>query len=134
MALFALTTALVGFGVPGTIIPVSLSSGALLGGWIGTAVVIAGVLLGSQALFWCARTLMRNRLRERLGTRLAGFDRQLEQHGFMYIVMLRLIGAPHIVVTAGSALGPVQAKLFAAATLIGFLPVVSLAVSAGAAF
>src|SRR5687767_12564388 len=88
VALFALTTALVGLGVPGTIIPVSLSSGALLGGWIGTGVVIAGVLLGSQALFWCARTLMRRRFRERLGTRLAGFERQLEQRGFVYIVML----------------------------------------------
>src|SRR5688500_4312310 len=38
----ALTAALLGMGVPGVLVPMSLSSGALLGGWEGMLVVMAG--------------------------------------------------------------------------------------------
>ena len=41
-ALLPWTATLVAFGVPGVLVPISFSSGALLGGWLGMLVVVAG--------------------------------------------------------------------------------------------
>ena len=42
LALFGLTAALIACCIPGMIVPLSMSSGALLGGWQGILVVSAG--------------------------------------------------------------------------------------------
>jgi uncharacterized membrane protein YdjX (TVP38/TMEM64 family) len=134
LVLLGLTFLGVSFGVPGVILPLSLSSGALLGGTTGMLVVLAGVVLGSQALFLAARTLMRARVKARFKNKVEEFERYFSRHGVLYIVGLRLIGAPHFLVTSGCALTSVRADRFAAASLIGFLPVVAVAAAAGAAF
>jgi uncharacterized membrane protein YdjX (TVP38/TMEM64 family) len=133
VALFALTSALVGAGVPGVIVPLSFSSGALLGSGTGILVVVAGALAGSQALFLVARNLMRERMRVRLGDRLDKFERHFERRGLLYIVGLRVAGAPHLLVTAGSALVRLRSDHFAAATALGFLPAIAVAALAGSA-
>ena len=132
-ALLALTATLVAFGVPGVLLPLSFSSGALLGGWIGMLVVIAGAVLGSQVLFVATRRWLADRLRRRWGTRLSRFDRTMEQRGFLYLLGLRLVGAPHLLVTASSALSAIRARSFVLATLLGFLPAIGLAAMAGSA-
>lgn len=128
-----LTTMLVAFGVPGVLVPISFSSGALLGGWFGMLVVIAGAVLGSQVLFVVTRRWLSGRLRLRWGDRLARFDRNIDKHGFVYLLGLRLAGAPHVLVTASSALSALRARSFVLATLLGFLPAVTLAAMAGSA-
>jgi uncharacterized membrane protein YdjX (TVP38/TMEM64 family) len=133
LALFALTSLLVAAGVPGVIIPLSFSSGALLGGWLGMAVIAAGTLAGSQALFHIVRHLLRERMRRRLGERLKRFEHYFEKHGLLHIVALRVAGAPHMLVTAGSALVRLRPAHFAVATLLGFLPVIALTAMAGSA-
>lgn len=134
LALFGLTAALVACCVPGMIVPLSVSSGALLGGWQGILVVTAGAVLGSQALFLVTRHLIRHRVKSRFGHRLAEFETHFARRGFFYVVGLRLVGAPHFLVTAGCALSPVRTRAFLAATLIGFLPVISLTSAVGSAF
>lgn len=134
LTLLALTTALVAFCVPGVIMPLSFSSGALLGGWIGVLVVVTGALLGSQLLFLTIRNVTQARLRARLGSRLERFEKHFAKRGLLYIVGLRLVGTPHFLVTAASALTPLRAGHFAAATLIGFLPVITIMAVAGSAF
>jgi uncharacterized membrane protein YdjX (TVP38/TMEM64 family) len=134
LALFGLTAALIACCIPGMIVPLSVSSGALLGGWQGIVVVSAGAVLGSQALFLATRHLMQHRMRSRYGGRIANFEKHFARRGFFYIVGLRLIGAPHFLVTAGCALSTVRTRSFAAATLIGILPVISLTSVAGSAF
>ncbi|MXP40489.1 hypothetical protein GRI75_02360 [Altererythrobacter soli] len=134
LALFGLTATLIAFCVPGMIVPLSMSSGALLGGWQGVLVVSAGALLGSQALFLVTRHLMQHRVKNRFGSRIAKFETHLEKGGFLYVLGLRLVGAPHFVVTAGCALSPLRTAPFVAATLIGFLPVIALTSAAGSAF
>jgi uncharacterized membrane protein YdjX (TVP38/TMEM64 family) len=129
----ALTAALLGMGVPGVLVPMSLSSGALLGGWEGMLVVMAGAVLGSQLFFVITRTWLAVRVRARLGDRLHRFDRELGRRGIFYVIGLRLVGAPHFVVTAGSALSPLPARSFAFATLVGILPAIALASAAGSA-
>ena len=132
-ALVAVTAALMGMGVPGTLVPISFSSGVLLGGWLGMAVVAAGALIGSQLLFAVTRRWLSDRVRSRWGERLERFDREISKRGFVYLVGLRLAGAPHPIVTAASAVSSLPARSFALATLIGVLPTIVLAAVAGSA-
>jgi uncharacterized membrane protein YdjX (TVP38/TMEM64 family) len=133
LALLTLTTTLIASGVPGVLVPISFSSGALLGGWFGILVVIAGAVLGSQLLFSATRSWLGGRVRRRWGDRLARFDHDLEKRGFYYLLGLRLVGAPHVLVTASSALSAIRARSFVLATMLGFLPAITLAAMAGSA-
>lgn len=128
---FVATAALIALCVPGILVPAAITSGAVLGPWGATAVVTLGALAGSQLFFIATRVLARDRMRARLGHRLEAFERRFAAHGALYVLGLRLIGAPHFMVTAGSALMPMRAASFAAATLLGLLPVVALAAAAG---
>ena len=133
LAFVTLTAALVGSGVPGVIVPLSFSSGALLGGWIGMLVVVAGAVLGSHALFVVTRRWLGARMRKRWGERLERFDRAISRRGFVYLLGLRLTGVPHLLVTGASALSAIRPRSFALATLLGFLPAIALAAIAGSA-
>lgn len=133
LAFLTLTAAVMGFGVPGALIPLSFSSGALLGGWLGMAVVVVGALLGSQAFFVVTRRWLSVRIRKRWGGKLERFDRDLGRRGFVYLLGLRLLGVPHLLVTAASALSPIRARSFALATMLGLLPAITLAAMAGSA-
>lgn len=133
LLLFALTVTVMGFGVPGVLLPISFSSGALLGEWEGMTVVGVGALLGSQAFFVVARRWLGGRIRRRWAERLRRFDHEIARRGFFYLLGLRLVGVPHLALTAASALSPIRAHSFALATLIGFLPAIGLAAMAGAA-
>jgi uncharacterized membrane protein YdjX (TVP38/TMEM64 family) len=133
LGLFALTATLIAFGTPGVLVPISFSSGALLGGWLGMACVIAGAVLGSQAFFAATRRWLAARMRRRWGERLRHFDEAISKRGFYYLLGLRLIGVPHLLVTAASAVSAIPARRFALATLLGFLPAIALAAMAGSA-
>ena len=133
LALLTLTAALVGFGVPGVLLPLSFSSGALLGGWLGMLVVVAGAVLGSHALFLATRRWLGARVRRRWGAKLERFDHAVGRRGFYYLLGLRIAGAPHMLVTASSALSAIRARSFALATMLGFLPAIALSAMAGSA-
>jgi uncharacterized membrane protein YdjX (TVP38/TMEM64 family) len=64
---------------------------------------------------------------------LQRYDGELSKRGFFYLVALRLIGAPHLIVSSACALSPLRARSFALATLIGLTPAIVLAVTAGTA-
>jgi uncharacterized membrane protein YdjX (TVP38/TMEM64 family) len=133
LAFVALTATLMGLGVPGVLVPLSFSSGMMLGGWTGMLVVGFGAVLGCQAFFLVTRRWLAARMRARWGERLTRFDGDLEKRGFFYLLGLRLLGAPHPLVSAASALSPLKAGSFALATLIGMGPAVALAAAAGSA-
>jgi uncharacterized membrane protein YdjX (TVP38/TMEM64 family) len=133
LALLTLTAALVACGVPGVLLPLSFSSGALLGGWIGMLVVVAGAVIGSHALFVATRRWLAVHVRRRWGAKLDRFDHAVGRRGFYYLLGLRLSGAPHVLVTASSALSAIRPRSFALATLLGFLPAIALSAMAGSA-
>lgn len=130
---FMATAILFALCVPGVLIPIAISSGALLGAWEAAGVVALGAVAGSQLVFVTTRQFAGDRLRARFGTRIEAFELRFAAHGFSYLILLRLLGAPHLLVTAGSAASRVRAATFAAATLIGLLPVISLAAAGGSA-
>lgn len=129
----ALTATLVAFGVPGVILPISFSSGAMLGGWLGMLVVVLGAVAGSHAFFLAARHWLAERVRKRWGSRIARFDGEISRRGFYYLLGLRLVGVPHLPVTAASALSSIRSRSFALATTLGFLPAITIAAMAGSA-
>ena len=133
IALLTLTAALVGSGVPGVLLPLSFSSGVLLGGWLGMLVVVAGAVIGSHVLFLATRRWLGARVRRRWGARLEKFDHTVGRRGFYYLHGLRLAGVPHMLVTASSALSAIRPRSFALATLLGFLPAIALSAMAGSA-
>ena len=132
-AFVAVTATLIALGVPGVLVPLSFSSGALLGGWLGMLVVVAGALLGSHAFFLATRRWLAAHVRLRWGERLHRFDGEIRRRGFLYVAGLRLAGVPHLLVTAASALSPIRHRSFALATLLGFLPAIALSAMAGSA-
>ena len=133
LALMTLTATITAFGVPGALMPISFSSGVLLGGWEGMVVVIVGAVTGSHALFLMTRRWLAERVRRRWGGRLERFDRDISRRGFYYLLGLRMFGAPHMLVTAASAASAVRPRSFVMATLLGFLPAITLASMAGSA-
>lgn len=127
------TTLLVGCSVPGTLVPLSFTSGLLLG--TGGIVVIAlGAVAGSHILFTLSRGALADRIRLRLGPRLQPVERHLARGGALYVVGARITGVPHVVVTLACALAGMSARTFGGASLLGMLPAIGLAATAGAAF
>jgi uncharacterized membrane protein YdjX (TVP38/TMEM64 family) len=130
-AVWLLTTSLVAAGVPGVLIPATLATEALAGPVAATATVSMGAMGGSLLLFAAARRWGAPRIVSRFGSRLESFERRFQAHGLWYVIGLRLIGAPHMLVTVGSAMMPIRAPAFALATMVGCLPAIALAALAG---
>lgn len=130
---FLVTAALITLCVPGVLVPMALSSAALIGAWEASVAVAFGAAAGSQLFFLIARHLAGDRARSKLGSRYDAFQRKFAAHGILYVIGLRVVGTPHFLVTAASALMPIRSSSFAAATLIGFLPAIAIAALTGSA-
>jgi len=128
---FAGTAILIALWVPGLLLPIAASSGALLDAWWGTAAVTGGALAGSMAIFVTARLVGTDRIPAPVALFLARFEHRFRSHGAWFVFGLRLVGAPHFVISAGSALMPIRASRFAWATLAGMSPAILLAAVAG---
>jgi uncharacterized membrane protein YdjX (TVP38/TMEM64 family) len=133
-AVFLLTATLMAFGIPGVLIPLSVASGAFLGPAYAAAAVALGALLGSQVFFHLSRHALRDRARHRLGALIAKIEKNFGRYGFWYVVGLRVAGAPHFAITTACAVLPIRPSAFAAATLIGLLPVTLVAAAFGSSF
>jgi len=133
LALGAMAVMFVGLSVPGTVTPLSFLSGMLMG--IGGILVVAlGALVGSHLLFLASRHFLRERMEKRFGERLSGVQDHLARKGPAYVAGARLAGVPGLLVTAGCAAAPISARSFGGASLLGMLPAITLAATAGSAF
>ncbi|MGX7952818.1 VTT domain-containing protein [Tsuneonella sp. HG249] len=130
---FAITASVYASGVPGTLLPLSFSSGALLGWTLGMAAVGGGVMIGSLVLYRLLKRGSQATLRDRYGGQMARLDALASRGGILSLIMLRLAGLPHLAVTAVCALASVGIRRYALATFIGVLPAVALSATAGAA-
>lgn len=130
---FALAASAYASGVPGTLLPISFSSGALLGGALGMLVVGFGAVLGALVLYKVLERSSRGALRSRYGHHLDRLDGWARRGGILPIVGLRLVGLPHLAVTAVCALAAVGPRRYVIATAVGVLPAIALSSIAGAA-
>lgn len=118
------------FSIPGALTPTAFVSG-LLFGIGGLVVVVVAALLGSHVLFVATRLWLGERMRRRFGPRLDAIAEHLGKRGPLYVATARFGGVPHLLITAGAAPTTITARTFAAASLIGMLPVLTLAALAG---
>ena len=132
-ALLGLTASIYASGIPGALLPISFSSGALLGFALGTAAVAAGALLGALVLYALLERGSQATLRRKYGDHLKRLEDIVSRGGILPIVGLRLAGIPHVVVTALCAMGAVGIRRYAWATILGVFPAIAISAIAGAA-
>ena len=132
LAFFALTASVYATGIPGTLLPISFSSGLLLGSAAGMAVVAAGAMLGAQALYAALERGPRTALRRKYSQHLDRLEGIAARGGILPIIGLRLAGLPHIAVTGICAVAAVGPHRYALATAAGVLPAIALSSIAGA--
>jgi uncharacterized membrane protein YdjX (TVP38/TMEM64 family) len=133
LVFLAITASAYASGIPGTLLPISFTSGALLGVGLGAVAVAAGVMIGSMILYHVLERGSQATIRQRYGHKLARLDALAAGKGIVPLIMLRLAGLPHIAVTGLCALANVGPRRYAIATAIGVLPSIGLSSLAGSA-
>ena len=115
---YAIATAL---ALPGSVL--TIVGGAVFGfGW-GVVLVTIGANVGANAAFLLARGLGREGIERLIGPRLQGLDRATSTHGFIGLLVLRLIPlVPFNALNFGSGLTAMRWRDYALATVIGIVP------------
>jgi uncharacterized membrane protein YdjX (TVP38/TMEM64 family) len=113
--------AMTAVALPGSIL--TIVGGAVFGfGW-GVVLVTIAANIGATAAFLLARVLGREGIERLLGGRLKGLDAATAQHGFVGLLILRLIPlVPFNALNFGSGLTAMRWRDYALATVIGILP------------
>ncbi|KRV49808.1 hypothetical protein AQ490_19155 [Wenjunlia vitaminophila] len=109
------------------------AAGALFGIQGGLALAVTGTTLGAATAFWLGRVLGRDALRVLVRTRLLrAMDRQLSDHGFRSVLLMRLVpGVPFAVANYSAAVSRMRAAPFLVATALGVIPNTAVYVIAG---
>jgi uncharacterized membrane protein YdjX (TVP38/TMEM64 family) len=111
----------------------TLAAGAVFGLAEGLLVVLAGALVGAVLAFYVARALGRDGVQRLIGVRADRFDEQFASHGFLAVLLARLIPiVPFTVVNYLAGLTAIRVRVFVAATAIGMLPATTAYVALGA--
>ncbi len=130
LAIAALMALAVASSLPGTLTPVAFLGGAMLG-YPGIFFGALGAVIGSQILFVLSRYWLGAYMQRRFGARMDKYRDHLATRGPFYIAGLRLGGVPHVLLTATCAAAPISGRSFAAASLLGMLPAITLGALAG---
>jgi uncharacterized membrane protein YdjX (TVP38/TMEM64 family) len=118
VVVYATATAL---ALPGSIL--TIAGGAVFGFWWGSLLNSLGANIGASAAFWFARLLGREGIERIAGSRIRGLDRATEQHGFLGLLVLRLIPlVPFNALNFGSGLTAMRWRDYGLATLVGIIP------------
>lgn len=130
LAIALMAFAVMGFSIPGALTPTAFLSGIVMG-FGGVLVVALAAALGSHVLFLASRRWLGKRMRYRFGDRLEVVNAHMRKRGPIYVASARFAGVPHALVATGAATSCMSARSFAGANLLGMLPAIVLAVSAG---
>lgn len=133
LGFLALTASVYASGIPGTLVPISFSSGFVLGGALGMLAVGTGAMIGAVALYIMLERGSRAALQDRFRKHLDRLESIADKGGLLPLIALRIAGVPHLAVTALCALAAIGPRRYAAATAIGIVPAIALAATAGAA-
>ncbi len=129
MAVYIAQTAL---SLPGAAI-LSLSAGAIFGPLMGTVYAVIAATTGATLAFLVTRYLLRDVVLGKLGPRLEGINRELEERGLNYLLVLRLVPVfPFFLINLAAGLTRLPLRTFFIGTLLGIIPGGFVYVNAGA--
>jgi len=118
--------------VPGALVTMSFTAGALFGLVSGTIIVCLASLAGSALSFLAARYILRDWVKERFGRGLSFLDRGIGSDGPFYLLTLRLTSmVPPLIINIGMGLTAMRLRTFALFSLVGAVPSTMLYVNAG---
>ncbi len=118
VVLYATATA---FAIPGSVL--TIAGGAVFGFWWGALYNSIGANIGANAAFLLAKALGREGVEALGGKRVQGLNRATEQHGFIGLLVLRLVPlVPFNALNFGSGLTSLRWHDYALATVVGILP------------
>ncbi|MGV8985960.1 MAG: TVP38/TMEM64 family protein [Cypionkella sp.] len=110
----------------------TLAAGALFGLWWGVVIVSFASSLGATLAFLAARYVLRDVVRNRLGTRAQTIEQGLNRDGAFYLFTLRLIPVvPFFAVNLLMGLTPIRVRTFYTVSQIGMLAATVVYVNAG---
>ncbi len=128
---FAIYIAVTALSLPGAAI-LTLAGGGVFGLVTGTIVVSFASSLGALLAFLLARSVLRESVQKRFGSRLAEINRGIEKDGAFYLVSLRLLPVfPFFVINLVMGLTHIRARTFYIASQIGMLAGTVVYVNAG---
>lgn len=118
VVIYSAATAL---ALPGSLL--TIAGGAVFGFWWGALLNSLGANIGANTAFGLARILGRDGIERLAGTRIAGLDKVTAKHGFLGLLILRLVPlVPFNALNFGSGLTVLRWGHYAIATVIGILP------------
>jgi uncharacterized membrane protein YdjX (TVP38/TMEM64 family) len=118
--------------VPGALVTMSFTAGALFGLVSGTIIVCLASLAGSALSFLAARYVLRGWVKERFGRGLSFIDRGIGSDGPFYLLTLRLTSVvPPLIINIGMGLTAMKLRTFALVSMAGAIPSTMLYVNAG---
>lgn len=101
----------------------SIAGGLAFGAWLGTLYTIIGATLGALLSFYVAKTLGKSLVRKDWGGNAGKIQVQMEQNGFLYVLLFRLIPVINFdLISYLAAIAKVRFISFSLATLIGIIP------------
>jgi len=101
----------------------SIAGGLAFGAWMGTIYTIIGATLGALLSFYVASTLGKSLVKKQWSGNAAKIQSQMEQNGFLYVLLFRLIPVINFdVISYLAAIAKVRFSSFALATVIGIIP------------
>ncbi len=120
------------FSLPGAAV-LSLAAGAIFGVLQGLLFVVVGATIGAILAFLVSRTLLRDWVEGKFGSRIGGIDRGLRENGLSYLLFLRLVPAfPFFLVNLACGVTGMPLRTYAVGTLFGIVPGSLVFVNAGA--
>jgi uncharacterized membrane protein YdjX (TVP38/TMEM64 family) len=127
--IYTLQTAL---SLPGAAI-LTLAGGAIFGAIPGTVWVNIGATSGAILAFLLARTLLRDWVLRRFGSKMEALDRGIRRNGLSYLLFLRLVPVfPFFLVNLACGITGLRLGTYIIGTMVGILPGSFVYANAGA--
>ena len=115
--------------------PVALVGGFIFGKWIGTAVVVLGLSVGSIFLYSFGNYFLKDLIREKFLNKFKNLENKFKKSEFLYLLIYRMGGGiPWQIQCLLPTLFDVKIRNYFFATLLGIIPSVFLIVSIGSGF
>lgn len=101
----------------------SIAGGLAFGAWLGTLYTIIGATFGAMLSFYVAKKLGKSLVRKKWSGNAAKIQGQMEQNGFFYVFLFRLIPVINFdLISYLAAFAKVRFSSFTLATFVGIIP------------